>query len=134
MKLKKTILITVLSFSCLSAFSQTKTDPKWSNKYHSEELKGTDLVRLIEEVDFKLAARKVDIKTFKTAILQLSPDVYAQINIDSWYLCSTKHDDYFEIWNMYYTKVSREKWDAKCKGLMALMCLDGTATPPKPGD
>jgi hypothetical protein len=105
MNFTKKILFVGLTLLSPIAFSQTNPDPKWSAKYHNEKLTGVDLVRLIDEVNFKLSIIKVDMKTFKTAILQLSPEAYEQINIDSWYLCSTKHDDYFEIWNMYYMNI-----------------------------
>lgn len=128
--------LTVISFLCSInfVFSQTKPDPKWADKYYEQELKGIDLVRLIDEYSFKPFLLTNDLKKFKTVLLQLSPQAYQQINIDSWYLCSTKHDDYFELWNMYYTKISKSVWDEKCKGLMALMCIDGSAKPPKSGD
>jgi uncharacterized protein YdaU (DUF1376 family) len=61
----------------------------------------------------------------------MTPQEIDQLTRDSWYLCSFKHGDYFLIWNMYYTKVDKENWDRVCMFLMALMCVDGTARPPK---
>jgi hypothetical protein len=130
--MKQSILIVLFTLTCLSTFSQSKVDPKWSEQYYKEEWSASSLSKLIDVVKFKPVSsvyKGADMKFFKVAILQLNQPDIEQMNRDAWYLCSTKHDDYFEVWNMFYSKITKEYWDKNCKGLVALMCLDNTANP-----
>jgi len=97
MSLRISALLLVFVFLCVTSFSQIKPDPKWSEKYYDEEWKGTHLVTLMDSVKFKPFLIKTDTRTFKSLLLRLSPQAYRQMNIDSWYLCSTRHDEFFEL-------------------------------------
>ncbi len=123
--IKRFKIILVLLFTQTFLFAQTNPDPKWTAKYNDVYLKGIDLVKLVDKVHFKPHKLKTDIKTFKTVLLQFTPQDYKEITMTSWYYCCTKHEDYYEIWKMYYAKISEAIWDQNCMGLMALMYIDG---------
>jgi|ERR1017187_7348367 hypothetical protein len=128
--MKKIVLFFLLAAMSHIAFSQSQIDEKWSKQYYDEKYKALDLMKLIDATKFKPTSKEMrgtDIKYFKAAILQLSDPAIEQMNRDARYLCSIKHDDYFEVWNMFYTKITKDYWDKNCKGLLCLMCLDNTA-------
>lgn len=49
-----------------------------------------------------------------------------QLNINSWGVCERYNIDNFDIYNYYYKKITRDKYNLYCKELNALMLLDGT--------
>lgn len=124
-------LLTVLLFCIGSLYAQeTKPNP-YGNKYDDKEFNALKIVAVIDAAGFKPIKVTTDLKQFKSALLQLSGRAYTQINIDTWYLCSYKHEEYFQIYNMYYKTVSRSFYDDNCKALIALMLIDGTIKQPK---
>lgn len=80
---------------------------------------------------FKPINITTDYRKFRSIILQLSERAFTQFNIDTWYLCSYKHEENFQIYNMYYKQVSKSYYDENCKGLINLMIVDGTIKQPK---
>lgn len=128
----KTIkLFTVLLLCFGSVYAQeTKPNP-YGNKYDDKDFNALKIVSVIDAAGFKPIKVTTDLKQFKSALLQLSERAYTQINIDTWYLCSYKHEEYFQIYNMYYKTVTRTFYDENCKALIALMLIDGTIKQPK---
>ena len=48
-----------------------------------------------------------------------------QMKINGDYYSRTfKHDDYFTLYNLYYTKITKETFDKYCPYLLVLMDLD----------
>ena len=103
----------------------------YSDKYHDKDLTGLKITRMIDSAGFIPKKLTTDIKQFKALILQLSDEAITQINIDTWYLCSRKHDENFEIYNTYYEPLTKGFFDQHCKALIALMLLDGTIKQPR---
>ena len=121
----------LLLFSVGSIYAQeTKPNP-YGNKYDDKDFSGLKVVQVIDAAGFKPIKVTTDIKQFKSALLQLSERAYTQLNIDTWYLCSYKHEEYFQIYNMNYKAVTRNFYDDNCKDLIALMLIDGTIKQPK---
>jgi len=108
---------------------ETKSNP-YEDKYDDKEFNGLKVTKVIEASGFK-AVNYADLRQFKSMILQLSQRAYTQLNIDTWYLCSYKHEEYFLIYNMYYKSVTHSFYDENCKALITLMILDGTVKQPK---
>ncbi len=129
MKCLQLFLLLLLSFGSLCA-QENKPNP-YGNKYDDKDFNGVKVVQIIDAAGFKPIKVTTDMKQFKSALLQLSERAYTQINIDTWYLCSYKHEEYFQIYNMYYKTVTRSFYDDNCKALIALMLLDGTIKQPK---
>ena len=123
----KTITISII-FSLLSFHMQAqnlKPDP-YENKYDDKDFNGLKVAQVMDGCGFKPIKRTTDIRQFKSVILQLSDRAYTQFNIDTWYLCSYKHEENFQIYNMYYKPITRNYYDENCKSLLVLMLIDGT--------
>jgi hypothetical protein len=129
--MKKLQLLLLLLFGFASMYAQeTKTNP-YGSKYDDKNFNGLKVVQVIDASGFKPIKITTDLKEFKSILLQLSERAYTQINIDTWYLCSYKHEEKFQIYNMYYKTVARNFYDDNCKALIALMLVDGTIKQPK---
>lgn len=132
-KFKLLVLFSIIFYvnnSFGQAWSTPNLDPKWDNQYHNEAWTASDIADLMEKVKFKPISQEmqgVDLKYLKVVLLQLSNGQIEQMNRDAWYLGSTKHDDYYKIWNMLYANITKEFWDKNCKGLLCLMLIDKTA-------
>jgi hypothetical protein len=86
---------------------------------------------VIDESGFKPIKITQNTITFRSLVLQLDNQTIQQLNIDTWWLCSEKHEEYFQIYNMYYKPVTKAYYGANCKELIALMEIDGTVIQPK---
>lgn len=107
-----------------SQSQEVKPNP-YGQKYRDNVFNALKVVQVLDICGFK-SLSITDSKQFKATILQLSDRAYNQINIDTWWLCSYKHEENFQIYNMYYKNVSKSYYDENCKALIALMLLDGT--------
>lgn len=111
--------------------SAQKTEAEYKEYYRQYEWSASDLVSaldtLIIHADFKFVKRfkNSDIKSVKATILNLSPDAIKQVNISGWYFCSVKHEDLFNLWNLYYKKLDRKSFENYCVIMMFLMEIDG---------
>ena len=114
-----------------SLYSQSPGNNPFGDKYDDPSFEGSKIVQVIDAASFKPIKLTTDVRYFKSILLQLSQRAYTQINIDTWYLCSYKHQDYFSIYNMYYKPVSLNFYAENCKALIALMLIDGTIKQPK---
>lgn len=129
--MKRLQLLLLLVFSLGSLYAQEmKTNP-YGDKYDDKDFNGIKVVQVIDAAGFKPIKVTTDIKQFKSALLQLSERAYTQMNIDTWYLCSYKHEEYFQIYNLNYKSINRNFYDDNCKALIALMLIDGTIKQPK---
>lgn len=129
MKSFQLLVLLVFGFGSLCA-QETKPNP-YGNKYDDNDFNGLKVVQVIDASGFKPIKITTDIKQFKSVILQLSERAYTQMNIDTWYLCSYKHEEYFQIYNLNYKTVTKSYYDDNCKALIALMLIDGTIKQPK---
>ena len=124
--MKKVIFFIILLISLLQLKAQdTKPNP-YGDKYDDKEFNALKVVQVIDACDFKPIMITTDIKQFKSLVLQLSDKAYIQYNISTWYLCSYKHEENFQIYNLYYKPVSKPFYDENCKALITLMLIDGT--------
>lgn len=122
--------------SCFSVIiflnvSAQKTESEYKEYYRQFDWRASDLVSamdtLIKYTDFKFVKnlKNSDMKSVKASILNLQPDAIKQINIDGWYFCSVKHEDLFNLWNLYYKKIDRKGFESYCVIMMFLMNIDG---------
>jgi hypothetical protein len=123
--MKHLILLIFLGLANIASGQSSNND--YNSKYDDPGFNGIKVLNVLESSGFKPVKSTTDMRQFKSAILVLSERAYAQINIDTWSLCSNKHEEYFLLYNMYYKPVSKDYYDTNCKGLIALMLLDGTA-------
>ncbi len=112
----------------LNVFAQNQ---RLSDKYMAYNLTSLSLTKVIDESGFKPRKITSDATTFRSLVLQLDNQTIQQLNIDTWWLCSQKHEENFQIYNMYYKPISKVYFDANCKELIALMEIDGTVIQPK---
>ena len=98
-----------------------------ANSQRQDDWKATDYTMFIDTIKFKPVKefKNYSIKDIKTAILSLGQTEIRQMNITGNYQCQTRNEENFEIWKLYYPRVSKEMWNKYCKGFIALMDLDG---------
>lgn len=105
---------------------------KWYDTYKTVEYTAFDYIHLFDTLQFKFVKNEklkgVDATTIKAVFLQTSIEALRQMNRDGNYYCSLRHDEYYELWNIYYPKISKPFWDQNCKGLVILMSLDEIVT------
>lgn len=135
MNLTLGIICTILSIQTFGQNPNQNIDPKWDNYYNNDpsgigrNYKGIDFIKVIEFVDFKPQSQQLrkDVQLLKKALLIFDEADLNQMRITGSYFCRTfKHDDYFELYNLYYNKITKEVWDKYCPYLLPLMDLDGT--------
>lgn len=131
------LLILIFSVLVTRALGQNNfpdISPKWDNYYKSTpsgieyNFSGNDFIKVIELVNFAPQSSQLqhDAQLLKKVILNLDQADLRQMKITGNYYSRTfKHDDYFELYNMYYKKLSKETWDKYCPYLLPLMDLDG---------
>jgi|GEM_PF-2881918 len=129
MKILQLFVFLISYIGSLSA-QELKSNP-YGNKYDDKDFNGLKVMQVIDAASFKPIKLTTDIKQFKSILLQLSERAFTQLNVDTWYLCSYKHEEYFQIYSMYYQTVTRSFYDDNCKALIALMLVDGTIKQPK---
>lgn len=128
--MKRVALFIILFGGVLQLNAQSTKPNPYGDKYDDKDFNGLKVVQTIDIIGFK-PIRVKDIKQFKSVLLQLSDKAYTQLNIDTWYLCSYKHEEYFQIYNMYYKAITKNLYDDNCKALITLMLVDGTIKQPK---
>jgi hypothetical protein len=127
---KKYFALLILFFSLFELKAQELKPNPFGQKYRDNEFSALKVIQVIDVCGFKSLSTN-DSRKFRSLILQLSDKAYTQLNIDTWYLCSYKHEENFQIYNMYYKNVSKNYYDENCKALIALMICDGTIKQPK---
>lgn len=109
-------------------------DPQWDNYYKNDpsgiehNYSASDFIRVIDAVNFvpQGTLLKKDVQLFKKALLMFDGADLRQLMITGVYYCRTfKHDDYFELYNLYYSRISKDTWNKYCPYLLPLMDLDG---------
>lgn len=128
--MKKYLLLFILMIIAFQLQAQEARSNPYGQKYRDNSFNAMKVVEVLDNCGFKSLSIS-DSKNFKASILQLSDRAYNQINIDTWWLCSFKHEENFQIYNMYYKKVTESYYNENCKALIALMLLDGTIVQPK---
>lgn len=129
--MKTNIILTCLLFLAFNVKSQELKPNPFGKKYDDTEFNALKVVQVMDACGFKPISITTDYRKFRSIILQLSERAFTQFNIDTWYLCSYKHEENFQIYNMYYKQVSKSYYDENCKGLITLMIVDGTIKQPK---
>lgn len=115
-------------YSSTSIKSQSKTEDDWFKKYSGEvDWEAKNYIGLIDFIGWKpvKAMKQYDVKDVKATFLLLSAPQIRQMNMDGTYYCSYKHEEMYQLWNLYYPKISQEYWDKYCKGFIALLSFDG---------
>ena len=108
--------------------------PKWDTYYNSnpsgisQDFQGRDFIKIIDEVGFvprKNSYFNGDLNLLKRLLLALDFTSLKQMSIDGDFYCRTrKHDDYFELYNLYYKNINESTWVNNCPWLIILMSLD----------
>jgi hypothetical protein len=109
-------------------FSQNNIGDRY---YQDGEYSLISIIKIIEKSGFELQKLDVSLEVFKRAVISLDEPTIRQLNIDTRYLCTNKHDENFEIWNMFYKEISKEFYQENCEQLTALMLLDGIIADPR---
>ncbi len=110
----------------LSGYGQTGKDI-----YLAENLTSSSMIEVLDKAEFEPQRINVEMREFKSAILQLQKGAIKQLNISTWYMCTRKYEEYFNIYNSYYKIITRAFYETNCKELNALMILDGVVKQPK---
>lgn len=126
-KTKNTVFI-LLTFVSFTMFSQNNIGDRY---YQDGEYSLISIIKIIEKSGFELQKLDVSLEVFKRAVISLDEPTIRQLNIDTRYLCTNKHDENFEIWNMFYKEISKEFYQENCEQLTALMLLDGIIADPR---
>lgn len=124
-------LFCLVIFCCSLTIVKAQTEDEWFKKYDGQQdWVAKNYIWLIDFIKWKPVNKMKTyiIKDIKATFLLLSPDDIRQLNIDGIYYCSVKHDDMFQLWNLYYPEVSKETWDTYCKGFIGLLNFDGFIT------
>ena len=140
MKLSRIIIISILalSISLNKSYSQEYREmlsDYWDSYYDrypsgiEKAFQATDFINVIEHVNFipKGSLMRNDQLLLKKVLLQLDFASLRQMMITgSFYSRTKKHDDYFQLYNLTYTKIEKNTWDRLCPYLIPLMSLDNT--------
>lgn len=140
--MKKNLLKFIFAFfivsNSISAYSQDYNEylsPQWDNYYDrtpsgiKDNFQASDFIKIIDFVGYSplVAYIKGDVNLFKRLLLALEFADLRQMSITgNFYSRSKKHDDYFQLYNLNYKKISKETWDRYCPYLIPLMEIDGT--------
>jgi hypothetical protein len=137
-KLYQLLLILFLSSYSNDSFAQSNyhIDITWDAYYKlhpsgiESNFESSDFVDIVERVNFIPVKReyKGNQQLLKRVLLMFSPDDLKQMQITgNYYSRTTKHDDYFRLYNMVYNPISKDEWNRLCPYLLPLMDIDGTA-------
>ncbi len=93
-----------------------------------EEKTISDLVKTIDLIDYKPAKffkvlNQLEFKKFLYA--EVSDRTLQQLNIDGYFLCENDKRKGFDVYNLYYDKISWELYSSNCKEINMLLELDG---------
>ena len=120
--MKKTFICISLLFFGLNSYCQ------------SLDITNSQLITTIDLLEFKPIKlmkqfKGIDLKKF---IYYANEEAtLRQLNIDARYLCRNKKDENYEIYNLYYKKISRQTYDSYCKEINILMEMDAVISQPK---
>jgi hypothetical protein len=94
----------------------------------------SDLVATIDLLDYTPVKRfkflnQIEFKKFLYG--EIESNVLTQLNIDGRYLCENERRKGFEVYNLYYEKISWEFYSNKCKEINMLLAIDGVIVLPK---
>lgn len=140
--MKKNQLVTILLIfgfllmpkACFSQDYKDYLDPVWDNYYNSNpsgidsNYKGSDFIKVVEYVNFipKRTEIRGDANMLKRVLLSLDFSSLRQMRITGdFYARSKKHDDYYYLYNSYYSKIDKTIWDRYAPYLIPLMEIDG---------
>lgn len=90
--------------------------------------KASDFIRIIEYTGFIPRSKDFnkDVELLKRSLLSLDYADLRQLMIKGDFYSRTKmHDDYYTLYNITYTKITKEIWDRYCPYLIPLMKVDG---------
>ncbi len=140
MKIK---LLTLTLFTLTSIFSQSVIaqdykdylSPYWDSYYDNypsnieKAFNASDFIAIIDLTKFNprtVSMFKGDVNLLKKTLYALDFPSLRQMSITgNFYSRSKKHDDYFNLYNLTYTKINKETWDKYCPYLIPLMEVDG---------
>jgi hypothetical protein len=133
--MKKTqflILLLVCSFYSFSQSTEPNIDPKWDKYYDNlprteKDFTATKIIEVIDLLRWKPTKHpyKDNLQTLKKVILMFPQEGLRQIMIDGNYYPRTyKHDDYYNLYNLYYTPINKTDFDYYCPYIIFLMGLD----------
>lgn len=138
------LIVSVFLFPLRKALGQdinSQLDPKWAKYYGDDPAginthhQGTDFIQVAKMVSFEPIKDLKDPKIgsgnrfLQFLFLNYSQKALNQFRIDGEIMSQTyKHDDYFNLYNMYYKKISKGTWDKYAPYLIVLMVADGLIT------
>lgn len=136
----KSLLLIAMLTSCsilaAPAFCQPQypnINPQWDNYYNNypsgidRNFKSSDLIRILEKVGFVPASGTYNgnAAALQKTIVTMDDSLLKSLKANSDYLSrSYMHEDFFELYNSAYKKITRDEWDSMCPYLIALMKLD----------
>jgi hypothetical protein len=129
-----TIICLVITIKASGQSQFPDIDPIWDTYYDrypsgiENNYKAVDFIRIIEATHFipQGTLLRNDVQLLKKGLLMFDVAALRQMMMTGNYYSRTyKHDDYFELYNLYYSKISSETWIKYCPYLIPLMDLDG---------
>lgn len=107
-----------------------------SNIIYAQEFTGLDLKNIVNEVSWKPVKKLNVLKGNEIGLFFLKANsdknLIKQLNIEGWAMCEHYKIDNFELYNYYYTNISRYTYNKYCNEINALMFLDGILIQNKP--
>lgn len=138
LKSLKTLFVVVIAIcfngTCLSQ-SNFNIDITWDAYYKlhpsgiESNFESSDFVDIVERVNFIPVKKEFNgnQQLLKRVLLMFSPADLKQMQITgNYYSRTTKHDDYFRLYNMVYNPISKDEWNKVCPYLLPIMDIDGT--------
>lgn len=136
--MKKIIITLIVLISSTLLYSQDYKDmlsSQWDKYYDAypsgieDNYQGSDFIKVIDIVEFvprTSSMFKGDVVLLKKVLFAFKFEALRQLSITgSFYSRTKKHDDYFQLYNLTYKNISKEKWDKYCPYLIPLMEMDG---------
>jgi hypothetical protein len=135
-KIKYLFLFILLSIStvCFGQDYKDYLDPTWDKYYDNNpsgiesNFKGNDFIKVIDYVKFipRRNEIKSDVSKLKQILLIFDfADLRQMSMTGDFYSRSKKHDDYYYLYNSFYTKIDKNTWDKYAPYLIPLMEIDG---------
>ena len=125
-------LFIILSCLMFSFFSHTSAQEKdYTKLYENDYWSASDYTKAIDTfiyyTNFKFVKdlKSYGVKSIKAMFLNMTVEEIKQMNIDGEYYCSVKHEDCYNLWQLYYPSITKDTFDRYCKGLIVFMILDG---------
>mgnify|MGYP000269901654 CR=1 FL=1 len=121
----------IVFFICFITYTNAQISQKWDNYYSSNpsgienDYTASKFIEVINYVGFQSKIYKPE-SSFKKILLMMPYEGLRQMMITGNYYSRTiKHDDYFELYNLNYNKISKEIWNLYAPYLLPLMQIDG---------